>query len=439
MPDCDSASTTARVRFDRPASPSTHFAVPPCRAGEDLPRIASLDVLRGVAVLGILAMNIVGFAMPFQAYWNPLAYGGAEGADLASWAISFVLVDGKMRGLFSFLFGASMLLIIERALAKDEDPIPIHYRRMAWLLVFGLAHCYFIWFGDILSLYAVVGMIAFLYYPMSVERLVGWGILFLIAQLLLMMATAWGLREAELAALAPGASAEAITLWRNLAFEFGQPIAQDLAETLARYRGGYDDVIRYQLTDGLLIPFAQLVEAGFETLGLMLLGMAAIKSGFLTGQWSRDRYRSVVRLCLGIALPTYILLAWLMWRSGFSPAAIATWNLAATVPLRPLTAAGYAALIILLARPGGTLTERIAAAGRAAFTNYLATSLIVTGFFYGLGQYGRLGRAELWLVVLPLWALMLLWSKPWLERFRYGPFEWLWRTLARGERQPMRR
>jgi uncharacterized protein len=395
--------------------------------------------VRGVAVLGILAMNIVAFAMPYQAYFNPRAYGGAEGADLVSWAISFVLVDGKMRGLFSFLFGASMLLIIERALAKDEDPIPIHFRRMAWLFAFGLAHCYFIWFGDILSLYAVVGMIAFLYYPMPVPRLVGWGIVFLTAQCLLMVATAWGLRAAELAALTPGASAEAVTLWRNLAADFGRPSAQNLAETLARYRGGYDDVIRHQLTDGLLIPFAQIVEAGFETLGLMLLGMAGLKSGFLSGEWGRERYRAAARLCLGIAVPAYALLAWLIWRSGFSPAAIATWNLAATVPLRPVMVAGYAALIILLARPGGFLSERIAAAGRAAFTNYLGTSVIVTAFFYGLGQYGRLGRAELWLVVLPLWGLMLLWSKPWLKRFRYGPFEWLWRSLARRERQPMRR
>jgi uncharacterized protein len=393
-------------------------------------------VLRGVAVLGILAMNIVPFAMPFQAYWNPRAYGGAEGADLISWAASFILIDGKMRGLFSFLFGASMLLIIERALARDEDPIPIHYRRMAWLLLFGLAHCYLIWFGDILSLYAVVGMVAFLYYPMPVPRLLGWGLLFLGAQFLLMAATAWGLHEAEAAALAPGASAEAVKLWRALAVNFGQLNAEDLAETLARYRGGYGSVISHQLSDGLLIPFAQIVEAGFETLGLMLLGMAALKSGFLSGQWSRDRYRNVALLCLGVTIPAYALLAWLIWRSGFSPAAVATWNLTATVPLRPVMVTGYAALIMLMARPGGMLTERIAAAGRAAFTNYLGTSLIVTGFAYGLGQFGRLGRAELWLVVLPVWALMLAWSKPWLERFRYGPFEWLWRSLARGERQP---
>ncbi|MBA3834514.1 MAG: DUF418 domain-containing protein, partial [Sphingomonas sp.] len=99
------------------------------------------------------------------------------------------------------------------------------------------------------------------------------------------------------------------------------------------------------------------------------------------------------------------------------------------------------ALIILATRGGGWLTERIAAAGRAAFTNYLGTSILMTGLFYGwgLGLYGSLGRAELYLVVFAMWALMLLWSKPWLDRFAYGPFEWLWRSLARWDVQPMRK
>src|SRR3712207_4968297 len=92
-------------------------------------RIASLDVVRGVAVMGILAMNIVAFAMPFGAYMNPFAYGLETWADMASWAFSFVFVDGKMRGLFSFLFGASMLLVIERAEASGQSPARVHYAR----------------------------------------------------------------------------------------------------------------------------------------------------------------------------------------------------------------------------------------------------------------------------------------------------------------------
>src|SRR5258706_11784120 len=98
-------------------------------------RIATLDIIRGVAVMGILAMNIVGFAMPDSAYLNPASYGGATGINLATWVFNFVLIDGKMRGLFSFLFGASMLLVIDQARAKGENPARVHFARMFWLLL----------------------------------------------------------------------------------------------------------------------------------------------------------------------------------------------------------------------------------------------------------------------------------------------------------------
>src|SRR3954465_1980574 len=120
-------------------------------------RIAALDIVRGFAVMGILAMNIVGFAMPGAAYLNPMAYGTQGPADLASWLFSFILIDGKMRGLFSFLFGASVLLVVERAEAGGRNPAAVHYSRMIWLLVIGLIHFYLIWWGDILSLYASIG------------------------------------------------------------------------------------------------------------------------------------------------------------------------------------------------------------------------------------------------------------------------------------------
>src|SRR4028118_575312 len=109
-------------------------------ATEPPPRIATLDIVRGIAVMGILAMNIVAFAMPFQAYMNPLAYGLETSADFVSWVVSFIFIDGKMRGLFSFLFGASMLLVIESAQAGGQSAASIHYRRMFWLLVFGPIH-----------------------------------------------------------------------------------------------------------------------------------------------------------------------------------------------------------------------------------------------------------------------------------------------------------
>jgi uncharacterized protein len=188
---------------------------------EPLPRIATLDIVRGVAVMGILAMNIVAFAMPFQAYMNPAAFGTDGPADLASWLLSFIFVDGKMRGLFSFLFGASMLLVIEKAEAKGEDAARIHFRRMLWLLLFGLVHLYLIWFGDILTGYALVGMIAWFLHGLSNRAMVRLGIALLFVQLLVFAGLAFGAFGLSAAAAAPGASPETVEEWRSLEQDFG--------------------------------------------------------------------------------------------------------------------------------------------------------------------------------------------------------------------------
>jgi uncharacterized protein len=141
---------------------------------------------------------------------------------------------------------------------------------------------------------------------------------------------------------------------------------------------------------------------GWETLAYMLFGMAALKSGFLTGEWSDARYRKVALIGFGVAVPAYAVLAAILFADNFSTVGIYAYSFAGTVPFRPLMVAAYAALIIFLARNRGWLVERIAAAGRAAFTNYLGASILMTGLFYGwgLGWFGSLSRAELWLVVL---------------------------------------
>ena len=401
-------------------------------------RIATLDIVRGVAVMGILTMNIVMFAMPVQAYSNPFAYGMESGADLASWIFSFVLIDGKMRGLFSFLFGASTLLVIERAGERGDA---VHFRRMAWLLGFGLVHFYLIWSGDILALYAVVGMLAWFFHQSAPRTLVGLGLGLVTFQFLLYALISMTLFQADAAAAAPAASAEAIQAWASVQSELGTPSPSALAEILATYRGGYGGILAHRLTEELTTPLVSLLLTGWETLGYMLFGMAALKTGFLAGAWSDRAYRRVALGGFAIGVPAYALLAWLLVRDGFSLPWLFALSSTATILIRPVMIVAIAALIILLTRRGGALVDRIAAAGRAAFTNYLGTSLVMTTLFYGygLGRFGHLSRAELWLPVLGGWALMLLWSKPWLDRYRYGPFEWLWRTLARGAIQPMRR
>jgi len=395
-------------------------------------RLASLDVVRGVAVLGILLLNILAFAMPEAAYVNPRAYGGWHGADLATWAVNFILFDGRMRGLFSFLFGASTLLVIERAEASGRDPARVHYNRMVWLLVFGLAHFFLVWHGDILAHYALIGMIAYAMREMPVPRLLVIGTMLALASALLCAAIP--LNIIQLQAESPNAAA-----LQAYAQSFGVPLPGDLARDLALHRGGYGALLADRLHEGGGTLFGLFLFFGPETLGYMLFGMAALRSGMLRGEWAPARYRRWLLVCWSIALPAYAALAWWQCSSGFDMRVLAA-MMPLTTLCRPPMIAGWICLILLLARPGGALTTLLAAAGRMAFTNYLATSLICTTLFYGygLGWYGHLSRWQLYPVVFAIWAAILIWSRLWLAHFRFGPFEWLWRSLARGSFQPIR-
>ena len=404
-------------------------------------RIAALDIVRGVAVMGILAMNIVAFAMPFQAYMNPTAYGMESTADLASWAFSFVFIDGKMRGLFSFLFGASTLLVIERAEQAGMSPARVHYSRMFWLLVFGLIHYYFIWFGDILAGYALTGLVLYFFRNLSIRALITWGVGLVIVQFLLFSTGAGGALYLSQATAGPNPDPDAVEQWRNMQEGFAPLQGQALADKLALFLGPYSELVELRLIKHWRTPFVGILVFGWETLAYMLFGMAALKSGLFRGEWPVARYRKFATIGLCIAIPTYALLAFVLVRAHFPIPLLFALSMAATVPFRPVMVIAYAALIILVTRGGGALVDRIAAAGRAAFTNYLGTSLLMTTLFYGYGGglYGSMTRIELWLVVIAMWGLMLLWSKPWLDRFLYGPFEWVWRSLARWEPQPMRK
>ena len=404
-------------------------------------RIATLDTVRGVAVMGILAMNIVAFSMPFQAYMNPTAYGLESQADLGSWLFSFIFVDGKMRGLFSFLFGASTLLVIQQARAAGESPAKIHYARMFWLLIFGLLHFYFIWFGDILAMYALTGLILFFFRNLPVRTLILWGIALLLVQCTLMAGGAWQVHQFAAAMATSHPDPDIVTAYRGFEEAFGRLNRQQLAQNMGLFLGPWDGLVQHRLIVQGLEPFTGIKFFLAETLAYMLFGMAALKSGFFRGEWSVARYRKWALIGFAIAIPAYAILAWLLIRDGFTVPMIFTISLGATTPFRPIMVIAIAATIILLARKGGWLAGRIAAAGRAAFTNYLGTSILMTTFFYGygLGWYGQLSRIQLWLPVVGVWVIMLLWSKPWLDRFNYGPFEWLWRSLARGRFQPMRK
>jgi len=405
-------------------------------------RIVTLDAVRGVAVMGILLLNIIDFAMPGQAYVDPRFYGGADGANWWTWAIVYVLFDGKMRGLFTMMFGASMVLIAERAEASGRSAANAHYARLAVLFLFGMVHAYLIWAGDILALYAVCGAIAFVAWRWRSRALLFAGICLLLFKLSAGMVTYGDVRALEAAAQAPAASAQTRAQWQTL-HDAAAPDPATAAQELAAYRGSYAAAFAARRQFAWRTQTIANAQALPDTLALMLIGMALYRSGFFSGLWSRRAYHGVVLLGFGLCVPLYLPLVRWIDATQFSPVTRIMTEAIQLSLLRPILSLAEAALVILCVLSGRWrwLIERTAAVGRMAFSNYLGTSIVCTLIFngYGLGWFGYLSRWQCYPVVAGIWALMLFWSKPWLDRFHYGPLEWLWRTLARGGPQKMRR
>ena len=393
-------------------------------------------MIRGFAVMGILVMNIVSMGMPGYAYVDPTYYGGSTGADWWAWALAYAFADGKMRMLFTMLFGASLAIVTDRA----QHPARTHYSRMVWLLVFGMLHAWFVWYGDILVEYALLGMVLY------VARKWPPQVLFMTAAALVILGAipelAGGMHLAELrrAASLPGATPAAMHAWTTALAEVVPPRSVIPFE-LARYRGGFLDALTARIPMTTLFQTQFMPNGIIGTLGIAVFGLALYRTGFLTGQNRTSLYVAAI-VAGGLALVFYVPLIRLIVTSGYDPV-LGTITNSISLILRPFVALGYAAALILIVRSGRlpSLVDRLGAAGRAAFSNYLGTSIIATTIFYGygFGLFGYLSRAELYIVVAGIWVVILLWSKPWLERFHYGPFEWLWRSLARGKLQPFRR
>ena len=397
-------------------------------------RIVTLDVVRGVAVMGILFVNILSFALPDTARLSPHAWGMTGPADLWAYFATMIAFDGKMRGLFSFLFGASLLLVVDRAEAGGADPAAVHYRRMAWLFVLGLAHAVLLWPGDILMHYALVGSVAYGFRASSVRRMVACGIALAALEWLLLGAIALSfvaMKGADTPAAAQGL--------RDFENGFGIPTPAVLAQEIALFRGSYAGIVHHNLVE-LATTLYNTIFIGIETLAYMLFGMAALRSGMLTGTWSRARLWRWAGVGIGIGVAGYAMIAAWMFSHGIDARSVIIGAFALPPPLRGVMIAGYAAAILLLAQRGGAIVARCAAVGRMALSNYLATTIVMCFVFcgWGLGQFGTWSRATLYLPVLAMCGLMLLWSRWWLSRYRYGPFEWLWRSLARWQVQSIR-
>lgn len=403
------------------------------------PRIATLDLIRGVAVLGILAINITSFAAPGNAAHSPNLAGPGSTADNWAFAFNLVLFEGKMRALFSLLFGASLLLYVERKDAAGTDGAMLQLRRLVWLALIGWLHFLLLWDGDILFLYACIGLGA-----LAIRRTAALEL----TAIALLLFTAWqgwhvvkwvpsvAIEQQVAAGRASPADRD---FYYKIIAERRAEDARDRIATLSSWTGE----IAARQAKHPAYPIALLVNVWGETLAFLMIGMALLKSGFFAGSWPR---RQVVALALGgtglgLAL-TLGFTAWALPR-GYPELAMAmALGFGLSFP-HLLMALGYAALLVLAA-PGllaTTLGQRLAAAGQVAFTNYLGTTLVMCALFYGwgFGLFGQFGAAGQWPFVLGAWAVMLVWSPWWLRHFRQGPLEWLWRCLTAWRIEPLRR
>lgn len=403
-------------------------------------RHLSIDAVRGFAVLGILLMNIVGMGLPSFAYVTPTHAGGSEGADFWTWAINNVLTDGKMRALFTMLFGASTILIAERAESGPLSPAATHYRRMLWLLPFGLAHATLFWFGEVLVLYAAAGLVIFPFRKLSprAQLLIGAAIL-----LALLAKNVWQsgvLESLHATATAPGASPEAIKAWQSASMAVEAAPGAKEAE-LAGFGGDFLSALHARLSV-LMVFYVAIFPTEMlpEAIGQMFVGMALFRLGFFTLGWSHRAYGLMIAFGYLICVPATAALTVLIARSNFDPLVLHEMTVWQQVT-RPFIALAHAAGLLMMVRTGLArgLVSRLAAAGQMAFSNYIGTSVITSTLFcgYGFGLYGQLSRAELLWVVAGAWAFMLIWSPLWLARFRYGPLEWAWRSLVQWQVQPM--
>lgn len=402
-------------------------------------RVVALDLIRGVAVLGILAVNVAGFAGPSAATLTPHVPLPAGALDQATFAAVFVVFEGKMRALFTILFGASMVLFIDSAEAKGRDGEVLQLRRLGWLMLFGLLHFYLFWWGDILFLYGLAGIAVLFLRQIPARPLVASALIaFLGWHLAGALETLAELRAEEHVRLGLATLDETKDHAAFLA-EFAARAQRELAEV----RLGYFAQIGAKLAERPFWPIETAWPSLGETIPLMLIGVALQQAGFFAGRWPRGRLLAgaALALALGLAM-TLALLAWL-WARGFPPQAMTLAILYWTALPHLLMALAYAALLVLATpRLAATwLGRRLVAAGRMAFTNYIASTVMMTAVFYGwgLGLVGTVGHAGQVGFVLLAWALMLGWSAPWLACFRQGPLEWLWRSLTERRLLPMRR
>jgi uncharacterized protein len=393
----------------------------PVTAGD---RHMSLDVLRGLGVMGILAVNAVAFALPMDVYMTPnLSPFSMDGAEGDAWWVVQTFFHYKFVTLFSMLFGVSLLLVGgERS---DKPRGALLRRRLGWLTLFGLIHGLLIWYGDILLLYAVTGFVVLLFRSWKPRTL------FIVAITIILLGSALAILPIMALDFAPAATrAEVIK-------EMSKGSPADIAAAIATVKSGLAGAMSVNFKAWMFLQPVSLLVVIWRTGALMMLGMALYKWGFLTGRAPTWVYALLVAFgavglwVTGMESREKLLIDFAQPRSS---GALQIGFEFLTLPIT----LGYASLAILLLKLDllRKLLTPLARLGQMAFTNYISQSIIMTTIFWGgrgLGLYGDANRVDLWVIVAGIWLVQLIWSPLWLSKFSMGPLEWVWRRLAYGK------
>lgn len=416
-------------------------------------RIISIDVLRGVAVLGILLVNILGFALPRAALDNPTVAGGDVGVDFWVWAVTTVLFEGKMRTIFSMLFGGSVVLLTGRLESRGhERAADLHLRRNLWLVLLGILHGYLLlWPGDVLYAYGLVGLPLFAFRRMRPRSLFLCGLTLLAVLVPKNLLSDRYLRTAV-------AGLEAV----ELATSAGRPLSEEQKASieewraeLAREQPGPDAIRReieerrrgYLANVAVLAPRNALVQSTvfynfmfFDVASMMLIGMGLYKLGVFSAARSYRTYTGMILAgyALGVPLGIWVLHDWVVVHEFRVGTRVWVFDDVA----RLAVALAHVGVVMIVCKAGilGPLTRRLAAVGQMALTNYILQSVMCGFLFYGYGAglFGQLARHQLYYVVAAIWLVQIVASPMWLRFFRFGPLEWLWRSLTYQQWQPVR-
>lgn len=400
------------------------FPLQPVDAGD---RITVMDILRGVALLGILLMNMEAFSGPLD-----LAFTGIDphwhGLDYVADAVIYVLVQGKFFTLFSLLFGAGFAIMAQRAEVARRDFTPFYVRRSVALLLIGLCHAVLVWSGDILVMYAMLSMPLLAFREAPTRWLPAMGVVCYLSAAALMVLLG-------------------LTIGGTLPVEGGGvPLRDALAnvgstvelQRQAYGHGSWADAVGQRLRD-LGASLSAILIIGPEVLGMFLIGSWFARSGALATPVRFERlYRRLRWGALPIGLVLMLVSAcWVPYVApgSFSAASGMAYALSSVAGL--LMCLGYLGWIVHLRAHLAWLAPM----GRMALTHYIGQSLVCTWLFYGYGLGAFESMPRFWQVpfALALFALQVVISHVWLRHFRFGPLEWIWRALTYGRWPPLRR